>query len=90
MRAKVNANDLARVYNTVITIDQAHFTLRLFKGLKFRKTLRRGRRPAGLPDAQRALPIQNKQVNPTWSVPNSPWAGELQGTTVDGGAPPTR
>ena len=38
VRAKVNANDLARVYNTVITIDQAHFKLRLFKGLKFRKS----------------------------------------------------
>ena len=30
--------------------------------------------------------IQDKQVNPVWSVPNSPWAGELQGTTVDGGS----
>ena len=30
--------------------------------------------------------IQNKQVDPVWSVPNSPWAGELQGTTVDGGS----
>ena len=28
----------------------------------------------------------SKQVNPTWSVPNSPWAGELQGTTVAGGS----
>ena len=38
LRAKVNANDLARVYNTVITVDKAHFKLRLFKGLKFRKS----------------------------------------------------
>mgnify|MGYP001556619143 CR=1 FL=1 len=30
--------------------------------------------------------ITDKQVNPVWSVPNSPWAGELAGTTVDGGS----
>jgi len=30
--------------------------------------------------------ITSKQVNPVWSVPNSPWAGELAGTTVTGGS----
>ena len=29
--------------------------------------------------------IGSKQVDPVWSVPNSPWAGELAGTTVEGG-----
>ena len=29
--------------------------------------------------------IQNKQVDPVWSVPNSDWAGELAGTVVQGG-----
>ena len=86
VRAKVNANDLARVYNTVITIDKAHFKLRLFKGLKFRKSYGVAVGQPAYPTPSGRFAIQNKQVNPVWSVPNSPWAGELQGTTVDGGS----
>jgi lipoprotein-anchoring transpeptidase ErfK/SrfK len=86
VRAKVNANDLARVYNTVITIDQAHFKLRLFKGLKFRKSYGVAVGQPGYPTPSGRFAIQSKQVDPVWSVPNSPWAGELQGTTVSGGS----
>ena len=31
--------------------------------------------------------VENKAVNPAWSVPNSPWAGSLAGTVVPGGIP---
>ena len=37
--------------------------------------------PAGL------YHIQNKAVDPAWSVPNSDWAGDLAGTVVPGGVP---
>ena len=37
--------------------------------------------PAGLYN------IQNKAVDPAWSVPNSDWAGDLAGTVVPGGVP---
>jgi lipoprotein-anchoring transpeptidase ErfK/SrfK len=30
--------------------------------------------------------IQSKQVNPSWTAPNSPWAGEMAGQQVAGGA----
>jgi lipoprotein-anchoring transpeptidase ErfK/SrfK len=86
VRAKVNANDLARVYNTVITIDKEHFKLRLFKALKFRKSYPVAVGQPAYPTPSGRFAIQDKQVNPVWSVPNSPWAGELQGTTVDGGS----
>jgi len=86
VRAKVNANDLARVYNTVITIDKAHFKLRLFKALKFRKSYGVAVGQPAFPTPSGRFAIQDKQVNPVWSVPNSPWAGELQGTTVEGGS----
>jgi lipoprotein-anchoring transpeptidase ErfK/SrfK len=85
-RAKVNANDLVRVYNTVITIDKAHFKLRLFKGLKLRKSYGVAVGQPAYPTPSGRFAIQDKQVNPVWSVPNSPWAGELQGTTVEGGS----
>jgi lipoprotein-anchoring transpeptidase ErfK/SrfK len=86
VRAKVNANDLARVYNTVITIDRAHFKLRLFKALKFRKSYGVAVGQPAYPTPTGRFAITSKQVNPVWSVPNSPWAGELQGTTVEGGS----
>jgi lipoprotein-anchoring transpeptidase ErfK/SrfK len=82
----VNANDLARVYGTVITIDKAHFKLRLFKRLKFSKSYMVAVGQPAYPTPPGLFHIQNKQVNPVWSVPNSPWAGELQGTTVQGGS----
>jgi L,D-transpeptidase catalytic domain/Putative peptidoglycan binding domain len=86
VRAKVNADDLARVYNTVITIDRAHFKLRLFKALKFRKSYGVAVGQPAYPTPTGRFSITDKQVNPVWSVPNSPWAGELQGTTVEGGS----
>ena len=49
--------------------------------------LRRRRRPARLPDADGRYAIQNKQVNPAWTAPNSPWAGRYAGTTAPGGTP---
>jgi lipoprotein-anchoring transpeptidase ErfK/SrfK len=84
--AKVNAKDLARVYGTVITIDKAHFKLRLFKALKFRKSYSVAVGQPAYPTPSGRFAITTKQVDPVWSVPNSPWAGELQGTTVDGGS----
>jgi lipoprotein-anchoring transpeptidase ErfK/SrfK len=82
----VNANDLVKKYNTVITVDRAHFKLRLFKNLKFKKAYGVAVGQPAYPTPTGLYAIQNKQVDPTWSVPNSPWAGELQGTTVEGGS----
>lgn len=82
----VNANDLARKYNTIITVDKSHFKLRLFKGLKFKKSYMVAVGQPAYPTPSGLFAIQNKQVDPVWSVPNSPWAGELQGTTVEGGS----
>jgi lipoprotein-anchoring transpeptidase ErfK/SrfK len=86
VRAKVNADDLARVYNTVITVDREHFKLRLYKALKFRKSYGVAVGQPAYPTPTGRFAISSKQVNPVWSVPNSPWAGELQGTTVEGGS----
>jgi lipoprotein-anchoring transpeptidase ErfK/SrfK len=83
---KVNANDLARIYGTVITVDKAQFRLRLFKHLKFLKSYGVAVGQPAYPTPSGLFHIQDKQVDPVWSVPNSPWAGELQGTTVQGGS----
>jgi lipoprotein-anchoring transpeptidase ErfK/SrfK len=71
---------------TVITIQQSTFTLRLFKNLKVRKTYKVAVGQPAYPTPRGQFAIQSKQVNPVWSVPNSPWAGELAGTVVTGGS----
>jgi len=86
LRAPVNANDVRRQNRTVITIDKSSFRLRLFKNLRFSKSYGVAVGQAAYPTPSGRFSIQSKQVNPTWSVPNSPWAGELQGTTVAGGS----
>jgi lipoprotein-anchoring transpeptidase ErfK/SrfK len=71
---------------TVVTISQSTFTLRLFKNLKVRKTYKVAVGQPQYPTPRGRFAIASKQVNPVWSVPNSPWAGELAGTTVTGGS----
>jgi lipoprotein-anchoring transpeptidase ErfK/SrfK len=75
VRPKVNADEARRIYNTVITIDRNHFTLRLFKGLKFAKSY-------GIAVGMAGLSTPAGQ-----HVPNSPWAGSLAGQVIPGGAP---
>jgi lipoprotein-anchoring transpeptidase ErfK/SrfK len=82
----VNADDLRAQYRTVVTVDRASFTLRLFKDLRLRKTYKVAVGQPAYPTPTGRFTIANKQVDPVWSVPNSPWAGELAGTTVAGGS----
>ncbi len=66
-------------------MDKGSFRLRLFKRGRMVKTYGVAVGLPAYPTPSGLFAIQNKQVNPTWSVPNSPWAGELAGTTVQGG-----
>ena len=86
VKARINAKQARRSARTVITIDQSAFKLRLFKELKVVKTYGVAVGQPGYPTPNGRFAIQSKQVNPTWSVPNSPWAGELAGSTVAGGS----
>lgn len=83
---KVNADDLLKRFSTLITVDKTHFKLRLFKRLKLAKTYGVAVGQPAYPTPEGNFNITDKQVNPVWSVPNSPWAGELGGTTVEGGS----
>ena len=87
VKPNVTFANLSRVYNTVVTIDRDNFKLRLFKGLKFRKSYGIAVGMAGLDTPAGRYAIQNKQVNPAWHVPNSAWAGSLAGQVIPGGAP---
>jgi lipoprotein-anchoring transpeptidase ErfK/SrfK len=80
---KVTVDELPR---TAITIQQSTFTLRLFKNLRVRRTYKVAVGQPQYPTPRGRFAIMSKQINPVWSVPNSPWAGELAGTTVVGGS----
>lgn len=85
LRPHVSSGRLAYEYQTFITIDRAHFTLRLWKNLQLAHsyTIAVGRQgletPAGLYE------INDRQVNPSWHVPNSAWAGALAGRVIPPG-----
>ena len=83
---ETNADDLRAHYRTVITVSKAEFKLRLFKNLKLRRTFGVAVGQPAYPTPEGRFRIQDKQIDPVWSVPNSPWAGELGGSTVAGGS----
>jgi lipoprotein-anchoring transpeptidase ErfK/SrfK len=82
---KVSTQTLAVQYPTVITVDRSAFTLRLFKHLRLVKSYRIAVGRAGLDTPAGLYHIQDKQVDPSWHVPNSAWAGSLAGQTIPPG-----
>lgn len=86
-KPKVTRAELAKEYPTVIVADHASYELRLYKNLKLAKTYTVAFGAAGYDTPRGLYSIQNKQVDPAWSVPNSDWAGDLAGTVVPGGTP---
>jgi lipoprotein-anchoring transpeptidase ErfK/SrfK len=85
LHAKVTSSQLDAKYPAVIIVNRGAFKLTLYKNLKPAKSypIAVGRQgletPAGLYD------VQGMQVNPSWHVPNSPWAGKLAGKVIPPG-----
>jgi lipoprotein-anchoring transpeptidase ErfK/SrfK len=86
VKPKVTTGRLAGAYGTIITIDRANFRLRLFKRLKLSKTYGVAVGMPAYPTPTGRFSISNKAVNPTWTAPNSPWAGAYRNETVAGGS----
>ena len=82
---EVSKAELAEQYPTYLTVDQSSFTVTLWKDLEPVKEYTVAVGMPQYPTPNGLYSIQNKQVDPVWSVPNSDWAGELAGTTVAGG-----
>lgn len=82
---KVTTDQLADAYDTVITVDRPHFTLRLWKRLKLVKSYRIAVGRVGLETPAGLYHIQNKQIDPVWHVPDSDWAGDLAGKSIPPG-----
>ena len=85
VKPKVTEADLADKYPVVLVADRYNFKLRLYKRLKLQKEYTVAVGAVGFDTPAGLYHIQNKAVNPAWSVPNSDWAGSLAGTVVPGG-----
>jgi lipoprotein-anchoring transpeptidase ErfK/SrfK len=81
----VTTRNLAARYPWYIVVDRPAFKLTVYDHLRLKKsfTVAVGRQgletPAGL------YHVQDKQVNPSWHVPDSAWAGDLAGKVIPPG-----
>jgi hypothetical protein len=85
LRPHLSTARLAYKYPTFITIDRSHFKLRFWKKLKLFRTYTIAVGQQGLETPAGLYEINDKQVNPSWHVPNSPWAGALAGRVIPPG-----
>ena len=84
---EVTTQELAAEYPVYLTVDRSSFQLKLWKNLKLAKTYTVAIGALGFDTPAGLYAIQNKAVDPVWSVPDRAWAGDLAGTTVPGGVP---
>jgi lipoprotein-anchoring transpeptidase ErfK/SrfK len=77
--------ELAKAYPTYLTIDRSSFTLRLFKNLRLTKRYTIAVGASGYDTPSGLYNIETKEVNPTWHVPESGWAGSLAGQDIPPG-----
>lgn len=87
VKPKVSGKKLAAEYPVVLAVDRGNFRISLFKKLKKVKVYPIAVGQAGLETPAGLYKIQNKAINPAWTVPNSPWAGSLAGRVIPGGTP---
>jgi lipoprotein-anchoring transpeptidase ErfK/SrfK len=86
-RPNVTRDELAGRYPKLIVVERGAFKLTYYERLRPVSSHRIAVGQVGLETPAGLYHVQNKAVNPAWSVPNSAWAGSLAGTVVPGGTP---
>ena len=76
---------LRRRYPAYITIDRGGFTLRVYQHLHLIRSYPIAVGMQGLATPAGLYHIQDKQLDPSWSVPHSAWAGALAGQVIPPG-----
>ena len=88
VKPKVTTEELAEKYPAVLVVNRGAFQLTLYKNLKQHKTYSVAIGAIGYDTPAGLYHIQNKAVNPAWTMPNSDWVAPAdRGTVVPGGAP---
>jgi lipoprotein-anchoring transpeptidase ErfK/SrfK len=83
--AKITVAELRRRLPAYITVDRSRFKLRLYEHLRLTRTYTVAVGQVGYDTPTGLYRIQNKAVNPTWSVPFSDWTGSLAGAVIPPG-----
>jgi len=68
-----------------MTIDRGRFTLRVYQHLRLVRSYPIAVGMQGLETLPGLYQIQNKVIDPSWDVPDSPWAGSLAGRVIPPG-----
>jgi lipoprotein-anchoring transpeptidase ErfK/SrfK len=85
---KVTSKDLAEKYPAVVIVHRGAFQLSLYKHLKLAKTYGIAVGRVGLETPAGLYHVQNKAINPAWTMPNSSWvAPKDRGKVIPGGTP---
>ena len=84
-KPQVSTGEVAAENPTFLTLDRANFTLRFWRNLKLIKSYTVAVGQQGLETPAGLYHIQDKQVNPSWHVPDSAWAGDLAGQVIPPG-----
>ena len=84
-KPEVTTKDLPRAYPRYIYIDRGSYTLRFYDHLKLVKAYPIAVGQQGLETPAGLYHALDKQVNPSWHVPNSAWAGSLAGQVIPPG-----
>jgi lipoprotein-anchoring transpeptidase ErfK/SrfK len=84
---EVTTDELAEQHPVYLTVDRSSFQLHLYENLNLTKTYTVAIGAVGFDTPAGLYHIQNKAVDPAWSVPEADWAGDLAGTVVPGGVP---
>lgn len=86
VKPDVTRKQLSENYPVYLTVDKSTNELKLWKDLKLEKTYSVAVGSAEYPTPDGLFDIQDKTVDPAWSVPNSSWAGDLAGKVIPGGS----
>ncbi len=87
-KPKVTTENLKSGTHSALTVDRQNKTVRLWKNFKLDKSYTVAVGKLGFETPSGLYSIQNKQVNPVWTKPDSEWVPEDErGDTVPGGDP---
>ena len=85
---KVSTEKLAQKYPAVVIVDRGSFKLTLYRNLKFAKSYRVAIGKIGVETPTGLYRVQNKAINPAWTMPDSDWVKPKdRGKVVPGGTP---
>jgi hypothetical protein len=82
---KVHLADLRKKWPHLLVVHRDAFKISFFKHLKLVKEYPIAVGQQGLETPAGLYHIETKQVNPSWHVPDSPWAGSLAGRVIPPG-----